>query len=261
MSEALDNTAAAVPDLMALEPGQVAAMREQWLAAGLDPQAFDVASGALPTPDPAAGAEIVGAPITNLKTPAVSEAQAQAMAAELIAAGASEEQVNAALREDGFTPAADSRTDEEKEFDRSFAGAAPEAYRIDYRDRLPAGIDAKTLTDANAEVTAWLSEVGFPPEIGPGVAERAMDVGQQCARMTAPERELFKREQEAAFVQMAGSEERAEELVEFVAATMGHGDPRFWDILANSGALDDAGVVMHLAHQGERLAARASGSV
>ncbi len=178
------------------------------------------------------------------------------MAEQMIRAGMDPATVAEALKADGFELPEDQRTEEELEFDRALGGAKPEDYRIDYRDRIPEGMDLTKVAGANKEMSTWLSQAGFPAEIGPAVVERAMDVGQRFAASPEPMRELWRREQHATFAKMAGSPERAVELLDFAAVVLARGGNAFSDALAQSGALDDAGVLMHLAHQGERLAAR-----
>jgi hypothetical protein len=244
-------------DPLALTPDQVTVMRETWVAHGLDPATFDQAASA-PVEAPAQPGD-TGEPVdvlSDLKTPGVSPKQAAEMAEELIRAGMDPARVAEALKADGYELAEDERTDEELEFDRAFGGTKPEAYRIDFRDRIPEGMDLTKVANANREMTTWLSNAAFPPEIGPAVLERAMDVGQRYANSSEPMRELWRREQQATFVKMAGSAERATELIDLAAVVLARGGDAFSDALARSGALDDVGVLMHLAHQGERLAAR-----
>ena len=243
-----------------LSPDQVAAMRAQWVSSGLDPIKFDQAAAGM-EPAPAA-VEIAREDfeaefLSPLKTPALTEQQAQELAASLIAAGVSEDQVNAALREDGFGQAPpDLRSDEEKAFDEAFGGAPPAAYHIDYMGRVPPGMDLAAVVQFNSEATAWLASIGFPEQIGPAVMERAIDVSQQLERLSSTERELWIREQKADFDRMAGSPERAAELRSFALAALDRGGDAFTVMLFDAGALQDAGVLMHLAHQGERLAFR-----
>lgn len=250
---------------LALDAGQTAAMREQWVSLGLDPTVFDQhASGQVPTAPAASPAPAVQDPnapaavevLSDTKTPGLTPAQAQDMAAEMIRVGMPREQVEAALKADGYTLARETRTDEQIEWDRAFAPGAPRDYRIDYMGRA-ADLDPAQLAQANAEATQWLAAVGFPPEIGPAVIERAMDVGQALTRMSEPERELWSREQTVLFARMAGSEERYRELIGLAADALARGNPAYAALLRDRCILADAGVLMHLAHQGERLKARA----
>ncbi len=246
-----------------LAPGQITAMRDQWVSLGLDSAAFDqAAAGVEPTITADSGASEDGLDVqvlSPLKTPPLSAAQAQELASALIDAGVPRDQVDAALREDGFIQAApDLRSDDEKVFDKAFGGVAPTSYRIDYMGRVPAGLDNAGLAEFNGQATAWLAAIGFPEQIGPAVVERAIDASQRLSRMSGPAKELWIREQWSDFERMAGSPERAAELQGFAAKALARAGTGFSDALWDAGALHDAGVLLHMAHQGERLAVRAS---
>jgi hypothetical protein len=255
MSEA-PNAAPAASDGMTLTAEQTAVMRETWVANGLDAALFDqVANGAgEPTDAPADPGEVDA--LSSLKQPTLSPAEAADMAEQMVRAGMDPATVADALKADGYELPEDQRTEDELAFDRALGGAKPADYRIDFRDRIPEGMDLTKVAGANTEMTTWLSQAGFPAEIGPAVVERAMDVGQRFANSPEPMRELWRREQHATFAKMAGTRERAVELLDFAAVVLARGGDAFSNALAQSGALDDAGVLLHLAHQGERLAVR-----
>lgn len=245
---------AAAPEL---DAGQVASMREQWASLGFDIAAFDAAVTGAPEASTMAAPDGEIDILSPLKTPSLTEGQALEMAEALLKAGVPEAEVEAALRADGFSPPEiDTRTDDEKEFDRAFAPAAPSTYRIEYIGRIPADTDPRVLAQFNAEATGWLSEIGFPEQIGPAVIERALDASARLQSMAGPEKELWIREQWADFDRMAGSPERAEELRAQASAALARAGKGFTSSLWNAGALHDAGVLMHLAHQGERVATR-----
>jgi hypothetical protein len=245
-------------DGLTLSADQSAAMRAQWEALGLDVAEFDKAASVPPgaPQEPGeAGGEVEVA--SDLKTPSLAASEAHQMAAELIRQGVPAEQVNAALAADGYdAEPEDTRTDDEKEYDRAFSPARPDAYNIDFRGRVPAGVDMATVEEANAQLGSWLAEVGFPATIGAAVIERALDTAQATARMTEPERELWTREQDAALERLTGSAEAAHEARGLAIKTLERGHPEMWRILAGSGALIDAGMVLHLAHQEQRAAFR-----
>jgi len=190
-------------------------------------------------------------------------AQSQEMAAELIKAGMSPERVQAALqgeaeaRGEVFAPPTDDRTPEQKEFDASFGAPPPNAYRIDYMGRLPAGTPSDELAEFNAVATGWCSAVGFPDTIGAAFVERAIDVGQSLNRASGAERGLWGAEQAVLFERMAGGPQQAKEKIALAADALERAPAQFTDALRASGALSDAGIMMHLAHQGQRLATRA----
>jgi hypothetical protein len=235
-------------------------MREQWVSYGLDPAKFDQAA-ADQGPSTVEGGEpedeLEAQVLSSLKTPPLTERQAQEMAAALIAAGMSPDQVNAALRDEGFGQAPpDVRSDDEKAFDKAFAGASPAAYSIDYMGRIPPEVDAAGVAQFNSEATVWLAAIGFPEQIGPAVIERAIDVSHRLRSMSAPAREQWVREQGFDFDRLAGSPERAAELRGFAVAALARGGDAFTVALFDAGSLEDAGMLLHLAHQGERLAFR-----
>lgn len=187
--------------------------------------------------------------------------QARAFADEMVRAGVkTREEADAQLRAYGYEPApVDTRSDEAKSFDATFAPPpAPEGYKLDYINRLPPGTETSTVAQFNGAATSWLHEVQMPPSIGAAMVERAMEVGQRAERMSAPELELWKREQAIAFDRVAKTPERAAQLrahaVEVLA--MPTKTPEFSIGLLQSGARFDATTLMLLALHGERLAAR-----
>jgi len=180
--------------------------------------------------------------------------QVRQLADELLKAGAGREQVEAALKADGIAPkVVDGRTDEQIEMERAFGGAAAHDYRIDYRTRMPAGMADRDLAAADQEARAWLSDLALPVDLGPSVIEQAIDASQRYARMDDAERELWRREQQALFDRVAGSSERAIELLANVSRLRERGDADYWALLENAGALHDAEVLLHLGLHGERL--------
>jgi hypothetical protein len=190
----------------------------------------------------------------------LTPAQAREMADAIVQhGGMSREAADAALKAGGHEPApADTRTDEAKAFDASFAAAAPNDYKLDYIGRLPTGTATATVAEFNQIATSWLSEIGLPPNIGPSVIERSMEVGQRNAQLTPAARELWRREQAVQFDRVARTPERAAALRAFADQALARGGKPFTDVLRKSGALDDATVLMNLALQGERAAARSN---
>ena len=102
-------------------------MREAWVSMGLDPNKFDVAAGLAPAgagdaaPQDTGGTELGLASavdtLGNLKTPPLSRSQARELADELLRAGRTPEEVQAALEPDRFDPElapADDRTEEQR---------------------------------------------------------------------------------------------------------------------------------------------------
>ena len=171
---------------LTFNPDQVGSMREHWVTMGLDAAAFDAAAAGEAVQGIEGGE---GDDIALLSsTPTLTPAQAQEMAAALLAAGVPQERVEAALREDGLAvPAEDARTDEQKAFDANLGPAAPEDYRVDYMGRTPPDLLAD-LPAFHALGTGWLNALGFPELIGPAVLERTLDVCQWLENAEQPAR-------------------------------------------------------------------------
>jgi hypothetical protein len=236
-------------------PEELTSMREQWVGYGYNADAFDAALAGDPepavTPDPEDGGDV---PIST--GPALSAAQVQDMIDALRAAGMPQDKIDEALAADGYKLEPDTRTDEEREFDASLGGRAPEGYKIDYLHRIPDGMTPTALSEANAAATAWLSALAFPVDVGARLIERAIDVGQQCGKMTPSARELWRRGEAVKFEKLAGGPDRVEERRAQAETALARGDLGFTNAMRQTGALDDAGVLMWLALHGERWAAR-----
>lgn len=172
-------------------------------------------------------------------------------------AGVPEADITAALAADGYTlTPADARTDEQREHDAVWGGAKPDAYRIDYMGRMAHQPDVTAPAGFDSEARAWLSEIGFPANIGPSVVEAALDARNRLAAMSEPSRALWVGEQKALFAQLAGGPEKAAGRMALAAKALALGRAGFTDALAGCGALNDATVVARLALQGERITVR-----
>jgi hypothetical protein len=105
--------------------------------------------------------------------------------------------------------------------------------------------------------------VGLSVGVGEAVIERGLDIGRWWAKAEPADRELFKREQTAELERMPCGPDRAKAVVTQAAKVLAdgimaqNGDETFMRSLFNNGALDDAGLIMHLANQGARRSARA----
>jgi hypothetical protein len=243
-------------DALALAPAQVASLREQWVAAGLDAAAFDTAAttdARAPAPTDPSKPEP-----PKVTTSGLSQDQAQEFAEALRASGIPEDKIAEALKADGFDVLEpDTRSDEEKEFDQTFGGAEPHEFQIDYVGRVDANADPVEAVKFNTEATTWLSEAGFPANIGPGVIERTMDVNSILSRMSAGEKDIWAMEQKAELERQAGGPEAADQVMNYASLVLRRGDPKFAERLFYSGAAMDAFLLMFLGHQGKRLAVRA----
>ena len=191
----------------------------------------------------------------------LTQDQQREMAVELVKHGAlTPEKAAEILKAQGTEPTpVDTRGEEAKAFDASFAPPpAPEAYRLDYVNRLPAGTDPNTVALFNGAATSWLHEIQMPSGVGTALVERAIDIGRHTERMTAPQLELWKREQAVAFDRVAKTPERAAQLRAYAAEVlaMQTKSPEFGNGFLKSGARFDATALMLLALHGERIALR-----
>jgi hypothetical protein len=247
-----------MPSLPSLSPDQVASARQDWIAAGLDVAKFDAAASGTspePTPPPSVDQRPEGRPDPMNLT----DAQRGEMVSALLAAGMSREAVEAAVKADGGEmPGAPppALTEEQEVFQAAFAPAAPHDIHVEYLGRISPDTDIADLAELNREATTWASEIGFPAALGAAVIERALDVGHAYERMTDVDRQLWQVEQKIDLERMAGGPEKAAEKIALATEALKRGGKAFTDGLYKSGALHDAGVILHLANQGERLQAR-----
>lgn len=240
------------------DPGQVAALREHWVSVGLDVATFDAAASGVPQ-EPQEPPQGVASPAVDQSEPAgdLSPQQIQEMADALLAAGVPKEEVEAALKADGLSfAAADTRTDEQREYDAGFGAGAPQDYKISYVGRAPADLGPDGLAALNEAATTWLRDMAFPTQIGPAVVERLLEVNAQLGAMTEPERRLWAAEQAYQFEQWAGGAEQAAERRASAVKALAKGRADFTDTLVANGALQDAQVLTQLALHGARLAGR-----
>jgi hypothetical protein len=246
-----------------LSAAQIASARDHWISLGLDAGQFDSAMAPAPdnttgAPAPAAtvqddraGIEIMGAD----KAPQFSQAEAEQMAQALRDQGYDEARIVAAMAESGYEPLApDLRTEDEREFDRAFPAPSPSSYTPNYRE-CTSETDVAKIAATNTEFTTWAADLALPAEIGTYLIEEALRVEGATARMTEPGRQLWVREQRAAFANLVGGPEKVEEKLAMVRPLLER-NPAMRDRLHRTGALDSAAVVIHLAHHAERQAVR-----
>jgi hypothetical protein len=258
MTDQLNDTPPDSGGGLTFDAAQTASLRETWIAAGHDPAVFDAAASGAADDAPGDPAADANAPdvLPPSKLPTLTQAQAQDLAASLIAAGRDPAEVAAALAADGYeAPAPDTRTEGQIDHDDVWGGAAPSDYHLNFRGRAN-GADIEGIAATNTATTHWLAAIGFPPSIGVAVAERAIDVGQVVGTMTEPQRALWAREQANEFARLAGGPEQAEERLKLASKALARGGEAFAALLRETGALDDAFVLTNLALQGERLAVR-----
>lgn len=119
--------------------------------------------------------------------------QAAKMAEALLKAGVDPAKVRDALDADGFR-------------EPSGQEHSPAEYQIDWR-RIAAGADPAGVAEVNTILTAGVAELAMPPGIGKAVAERAVEIGQQVAKMSPPDKAVWERSQMAQLRQHFGSDE------------------------------------------------------
>jgi hypothetical protein len=231
-------------------------MADALLAAGVS---TDRVQAALAGEAPAAAAAPETIPHTSTMSPALTARQAREMADELVKAGMPADKVQAALTGDGVAreaAAPDQRTEVQIEYDEAWgAPPSPGDYKVDYVSRA-IGTDTRSVHEFDGLAQGWLAAMGFPAAVGSGVIETAMDVGQTVAQLSPAARTEWVLSQRPRFERMAGGPDRATERMALAAKALSRAPRVFTDALLVSGALHDAGIVMHLANQGQRLAAR-----
>lgn len=238
-----------------LDATQVAAFREAWVSAGHDPGQFDAAlveaPGGHQEPAREAGEIEIG---SDLKTPSLTAQQAREIADTLLAQGVPEAAVRTALEADGYTLAADPRTDEQRAFD-AFYGDAPAStdYRPNFMGFIPEGTTPEALAAYASEATTWASAMRLPVGVGKAVIERAYELEQRTTNTPPAERALWKAEQRAVLERQAGGPDAAAEWIAEAARVVAAGDLPFLKRLAAAGSLDDAWMIRTLANHGQAL--------
>ncbi len=185
--------------------------------------------------------------------------QAREMADALVThGGATREQADTALRADGYEPARpDTRTNEQREFDAMFPRSnSPAEFKINYAGRTPPTVDSPAIHEFHAEATSWLHQMDFPATSGASFVELTLDSAQKQGRMTPPELTAWKQQQRAQFERAVGGPEKVEVKMQQAKAALAKAPGKFANTLLHVGAMNDAQVLLTLAHQGERLIIR-----
>jgi hypothetical protein len=136
------------------------------------------------------------------------------------------------------------------------AGPKPNEYRINFRDRIPEW--SKDVFELNSELQGALSAMRFPPEIGAGVIENALDDSKVFMRQDAVSRELYNRGEGIALSKAVGPEKVANVIsnARIMASLIQDKNPELFDKLINNGVFSSARTVAQLNMQYERLMAR-----
>jgi len=210
------------------------------------------------TTAPDTSAPLTGTAVHGGPSLPFTQDQAREMADALVHhGGATREQADAALRADGFEPAApDTRTDEQREFDAMFPPAKPEDFKVNYTGRVPTGVEPETVAEFHREATEWLHKLDFPDRIGSSVMETIIDAAQKQARMSPAERANWAEEQAAIMQRIAGDPEKVDARRKLAEAALARAPGPFVNTLRHLGVLNSADVLLQLALQGERLSIR-----
>lgn len=157
----------------------------------------------------------------------------------------------------------------EAELDEAFPRARPDEYRLPPLHR-PNDPITPELIQFNQDVRTWLSDAGFPKEVGGALVHEIASVNSRfITQAGAPEgferlppvqQQLYAREQRAVLHRMWGSE-KAEQRIALAAQLIDEADERsngkVADYLISTGAIYSANVLAQIAMHAERLQARA----
>ena len=178
-----------------LSPAEWAAEKASFLAQGGSLETWNQIIG-----QDAATAEINGSLDDNV---------ADTIAA-LMAAGKSEEEINAIFAEHGIEltgQVQDDRTEGQREFDRlSNVPDSPTGYKLDWQGRVGEGVD---LHAVNAEWTQLAYDLAVPADVAPSLIGQAVDAGQALTRLSPAAQELRVREGAAAILRHFRGDEAA----------------------------------------------------
>ena len=249
-----------------ITPEQLSSARADWVArygeaAGAQFDAAVAGHPAAPAPGattpPASPAPPSGVnpPASAATGPLWSEQQAAAAIADQRARGTSDADLRTALRADGFTeeqvqallaPApADTRSDDERMFDRAGLGAAKrEEYRpIDWYGRVPPGGDIFQL---DADAKDFLVSIEAPAVLGSSLIEEMYD----AAKAFPPEgsaRQLYKETQDQHLRDLLGAEASAD-VNGMIVALLNSAPLEYVEGMLRTGALYSASVRYQLAN-------------
>ena len=185
----------------------------------------------------------------------LTPAQAQEMASAMVQhGGLTREDADRALAASGHEPApADTRTDGQKQFDATFAAAAPENYKLNlglrWRDAQPDWVN-----DVSRDTANFLSAMAMPASIGEAMAERIFDVNAEIDALRGPDRALWMQENELQLQRLLG-DTAPQRLDAAIAALKDRGGPYLALVIAK-GIHNDATVAANLILHAERLTAR-----
>lgn len=175
------------------------------------------------------------------------------MVAELRRHGVPEEQIQAAMGEDGITELpSDPRSEDEREFDAAgLGGAQPHEYALDWRGIADPNIDVAELAAMNNEARAALSAMSFPAGIGGTVMADVMKSVAEHAARSPDQRKIYGAGQKAMLEQLTGG--RSDEALTLARHALAKAGRGYVKRLISNGGMESAAVVLQLAHQGSRI--------
>jgi hypothetical protein len=245
-----------------LSPEQIAGARADWIKHGLDPAAFDKATGAKPAqregdfmsnrdPTPPSNTVTLNRDASYGGNLQLSERQADDLANELIKHGVDPDLVAAAMSAEGLVEVEDMRSEEEQRFDAAFASGNPGDYAINLAGVAHADADFAALHEIGQ---AALSAMQFPPAVGAGVYEWAIADGRTFQNLSPSQREDWLRQQDRDLERVVGigNVEKAKANATELLKAFAKAKPDAAKMFAEYGAWQSARVVAMLSRQKER---------
>ena len=238
-------------------------LRATWIAAGLDVNVFDnhYSEGAASTA-PVGKAE-PGQTVDPVTPPALSEAEANALAERLAQNGMGEAEIAAEMERQGYV--VDDRSEAQIAWDQEHlldTPRDPSQYKIDVRALGMLGRPITEVVEAQATWGEFLSAAQVNPAVGVGLVEHMSKQGHAYAKMPEFDRQLWALGQQQDLLRHAGSPEAVQQIKNdagfAIAWAWDHttdklGLARVVEAIGESGASKDAFVVRMLASVGKNL--------
>src|ERR1700722_10363150 len=207
-------------------PAEIAQMRTTWLSHGYSADVFNKAyppGGTQATAPAASTQEGVasgdGTEGAKVGISGLTETEARALAAQLLASGVDPATVAAALKAEGFdppTPEPDDRSDEQRDhdanhlMDREYEPSDYPSYDLILAFK-EAGIADRAAPEGIAAWQNFLASANVPPNMGVGLVSQWLREARVYNAMSDGERALYRAEQRAQALIAAGGEERLQE--------------------------------------------------
>lgn len=153
-------------------------------------------------------------------------------------------------------PYVDPRSADEREYDQVFAGAEPDAYRLNWQGRMPEGLSQGDLVKLDGEIRGALSAMNFAPNIGPAVMEQAFDDSRTWARLDATGQALYERQTRADLGRLIGLD-KVDAAISNARVVLSLIDTDLREKLLARGLFRSTRTILQLHMQAERSLARA----